>query len=170
MFTSNQDPIQHFSWAKYIINHQEHSKLKTLKGQGKDIVLWENKVKSWKERKGHLLNINMVSPYLSKNIDIISPLSQAYTRTTILMMVLVPMVLLIALTPKFFWENFNGDGVHAFESARLLLVQPLPFWPASAGEIASFPGITSMLFTFPTSWFIRLFGEFEASIVTFSMI
>lgn len=72
-----------------------------------------------------------------------------------------PCVLLIALAPKFYWENFNGDGVHAFESARLLLHQPLPFWPATAGEIAAFPGITSMLFAFPGSWFIRLFGEYE---------
>jgi len=78
-------------------------------------------------------------------------------------MVIVPLLLLIVLTPKFYWENFNGDGAHAFESARLLLVQPLPFWPASSGAIASFPGTVSMAFCFPASWFIRLFGEVEAS-------
>jgi hypothetical protein len=78
-------------------------------------------------------------------------------------MVVIPLLLLITLTPKFYWENFNGDGVHAYETGRLLLFQPLPFWHHSAGGVALFPGITSMLFAFPTSWFIRLFGEVEAS-------
>jgi hypothetical protein len=100
---------------------------------------------------------------LSRGAGIIWPLQQKYAGTTILIMLLAPMVLLVALTPKFFWENFNGDGAHAFESARLLLVRPLPFWPASAGEISSFPGINSMLFAFPASWFIRLFGQVEVS-------
>ena len=91
------------------------------------------------------------------------PLSQSHASTILLSLIVVPLILLIALSPKFYWENFNGDGAHAFESARLLLVQALPFWPSSAGEIASFPGVTSMLFAFPTSWFIRLFGEVEAA-------
>ncbi len=70
---------------------------------------------------------------------------------------------LAALGPKFHWESFNGDGVHAFESIRLLLVQPTPFWPADAGEIRGFPGLTSMLFAFPGAWFLRLFGENEGA-------
>jgi hypothetical protein len=77
--------------------------------------------------------------------------------------VLVPGLLLVALTPKVYWENFNGDGAHAFESGRLLLHQPLPFWPEAAGDIASFPGVNSALFCYPTSWYIRLFGEVEAA-------
>jgi hypothetical protein len=72
-------------------------------------------------------------------------------------------ILVAALSPKFYWENFNGDGAHAFEAARLLLFQPFPFWDSSAGEVASFPGVSSMLFAYPASWFIRFFGEFEAS-------
>jgi hypothetical protein len=75
----------------------------------------------------------------------------------------VPWFLLAALAPKLHWESFNGDGVHAFESIRLLLVQPTPFWPAEAGAIRGFPGLTSMLFAFPGAWFLRLFGENEGA-------
>jgi hypothetical protein len=75
----------------------------------------------------------------------------------------VPWALLVAFAPKFYWENFNGDGAHAFESSRLLLHQGLPFWHDAAGEIAAFPGVTSMLFAFPGAWFIRLFGELEVA-------
>ncbi len=91
------------------------------------------------------------------------PFQQPYAGITLASMMLVPLLLVIALTPKFYWDNFNGDGAHAYESARLLLVQPLPFWPPTAGTIADFPGITSVLFAFPASWFIRLFGEYEVS-------
>ena len=73
-------------------------------------------------------------------------------------------VLVAALAPKIFWETFNGDGAHAFESSHLLLTRALPFWEGEAGEIATFPGLTTMLFAFPGSWFVRLFGELEASV------
>jgi hypothetical protein len=91
------------------------------------------------------------------------PFSAPHSRFMALSMVIVPYLLLVALAPKFYWENFNGDGAHAFEAARLLLYRGLPFWPVSAGDVSSFPGVTSMLFAFPASWFIRLFGEFEVS-------
>ena len=91
------------------------------------------------------------------------PFSEPYAATTLLSMIIVPAILLIALTPKFYWENFNGDGANAFESTRLLLIQPLPFWPASAGSVSAFPGVSSMLFVFPASWLIRIFGETEAA-------
>jgi hypothetical protein len=91
------------------------------------------------------------------------PLDQPHSLAALLPAVIVPLVLLIALTPKFYWENFNGDGAHGFETARLLLAQSLPFWNPSAGDVASFPSINSVLFTFPASWFIRLFGDVEAS-------
>jgi len=76
---------------------------------------------------------------------------------------LVPFALFALLGPKFHWESFNGDGVHAFESIRLLLVQPVPFWPEGAGDIRGFPGLTSMLFAFPGAWFVRLLGENEGA-------
>jgi hypothetical protein len=79
-------------------------------------------------------------------------------------MLVGPMVLLIALAPKFYWESFNGDGAHSFEATRLLLFHPLPFWSRTAGDLADFPGVTSMLFTYVNSWFMRLFGETEAAV------
>jgi hypothetical protein len=75
----------------------------------------------------------------------------------------VPWLLLAALAPKFLWENFNGDGAHAFESTRVLLVRSVPFWPKSAGPVAVFPGMTSLLFAYPASWFQRLFGSIEVA-------
>ncbi len=72
-------------------------------------------------------------------------------------------VILVVMLPKFMWENFNGDGADALEVARLLFHQAMPFWPAGAGTVGNFPGITSMLFAYPASWFVRAFGALEFS-------
>ncbi|HEX9564376.1 MAG TPA: hypothetical protein VF981_10415 [Gemmatimonadaceae bacterium] len=85
-------------------------------------------------------------------------------RRATLLLLLPPLLLVACLAPKFFWESFNGDGAHAFESTRLLLSQPVPFWPDEAGPVSAFPGVTSMLFTYPGSWFIRLLGPVEAAV------
>lgn len=92
------------------------------------------------------------------------PFAERHETVTALSMLLVPLAVLAGLVPKFYWENFNGDGVHVFETARLLVQQPVPFWDPGAGPMAEFPGITSMLFIYPASWFIRLFGELELSV------
>lgn len=76
----------------------------------------------------------------------------------------VSALLAAALAPKFLWESLNGDGSHAFETARLGVQQVVPFWPPAFGEIASFPGVSTVLFAFPATWFVRLFGEFEVSV------
>jgi len=91
------------------------------------------------------------------------PLASPHAGVTLLACAIGPMVISAALTPKLFWEVFTGDGAHAFESARLLVVQPVPFWPPAAGQIASYPGVTTMLSTYPAAWFVRLFGELEVS-------
>lgn len=70
----------------------------------------------------------------------------------------------VALTPKFFFECFNGDGAHAFEASRLLLHRPLPFWPDGAGDVMGFPGLNSALFTYPNAWFLWLFGPCESAV------
>lgn len=82
---------------------------------------------------------------------------------TLLSAALVPLLVLTALLPKFLWESFNGDGAHAFEAARLLLHQPVPFWSPEAGAMSNYPGVTTALSTFAVSWFVRLFGAIEAS-------
>jgi hypothetical protein len=73
------------------------------------------------------------------------------------------LVLLLALAPKFLWESLNGDGGHAFETARLATHRLIPFFDPAAGGISGFPGETSVLFAWPVSWFVRLFGPIAAS-------
>lgn len=96
--------------------------------------------------------------------NIYHPLKNDGSKATLLSSLVFTYILLIFLCPKLYWENFNGDGAHAFESSRLLLQQIVPFWEKSAGVVSNFPGINSLLFTFPNSWFMRFFGETEASI------
>jgi hypothetical protein len=88
---------------------------------------------------------------LSQNRPMAWPLGKPYARSTLLSMVISPLMVLIAFAPKFYWENFNGDGAHAFESARLLLVQSLPFWNPSAGDVASLKLILILFSTFSLS-------------------
>lgn len=92
------------------------------------------------------------------------PTADAGARATALSLLTLGASLMIALAPKIHWESFNGDGVHAFEATRLLLRQVLPFWPEGVTALDAFPGLTSMLFTFPGSWFLRLFGEIESAV------
>ncbi len=91
------------------------------------------------------------------------PLGDGASRAFAAATLIAPALIVALLAPKFLWENFNGDGVHGFESARRLLVQAVPFWPADSGAVSAFPGLTSMLFAYPASWFIRLFGPLEAA-------
>ena len=85
-------------------------------------------------------------------------------RVDIGAMIVVPVVLLLVLSPKFYWENFNGDGAHALQSARLFIHTGLPFWPENSGVVGSYPSITTLLEVFANSWFVRLFGEYEYSL------
>lgn len=80
---------------------------------------------------------------------------------SVLGLLVVPLLFLVALVPKFFWEAFNGDGAHAYEASRLLLVQATPFWPVDSASGGMYPGANTFLFTYPTAWFIRLFGSYE---------
>lgn len=73
-------------------------------------------------------------------------------------------LLVVALFPKFFFEAFNGDGAHTYDATRLLLFRAVAFFGETAGGISGFPGMNSVLFTYPGAWFMRLFGETEASV------
>lgn len=68
---------------------------------------------------------------------------------------------LLLMTPKFYWENFTADGEGALQFARLHIAEIWPFWRHEAGPIKGAPGITMVLFVAPTSWFVRLWGEWE---------
>lgn len=71
---------------------------------------------------------------------------------------------LILFAPKFYWENFTGDGSGSLQFARLYIHELWPFWRPEAGPIKNAPGLTMVLFVFPESWFVRLFGEWEYSV------
>ena len=92
------------------------------------------------------------------------PWSSDYAGTTVAAILTTSFLLLVALAPKFYWDSFNGDGAHTFEATRLLLSQSIPFFGPKAGHVSSFPGVTTMLYLYPGSWFLRLFGEMEASV------
>lgn len=85
-------------------------------------------------------------------------------RRELALLVLGTLALAVLGVPKLFWESFNGDGAHAFEASRLLLHRPLPFWPAGAGDVSAFPGLNSVLFTWPNAWFLAAFGEVPAGV------
>ena len=72
--------------------------------------------------------------------------------------------LLVAMAPKFLYEAFNGDGAHTFEATRLLLRQGVAFFGPEFGGMSAFPGVHSVLFTYPGAWFVRLFGATEAGV------
>jgi hypothetical protein len=105
-----------------------------------------------------------VLAWRARRVPLAWPLANRETRFILALSLAVPFVLAAALAPKFLWESFNGDGAHAFEASRLLLRNAVSFWPAGAGDIAHFPGVTSALFTYPNAWYLRLFGEVEAAV------
>lgn len=73
-------------------------------------------------------------------------------------------VLVVALFPKLFVEALNGDGAHTYDATRLLLYRAVAFFGDSAGGISGFPGMNSVLFTYPGAWFMRVVGETEAAV------
>ncbi len=66
------------------------------------------------------------------------------------------------LVPKIFWENFNLDGIEAFEFGRSLTTHLLPRWELQDGVFGFYHNF--VLFAYPNHWFITIFGQFEASV------
>ncbi len=85
-------------------------------------------------------------------------------RTALVCCLLVPVLFALALLPKFFWEALNGDGAHAYESARMLLHQALPFWTPEAGIIGNWPGINGLTLSYVQAWFLQIYGPTEAAV------
>ncbi len=70
MFYDDNGPIQQFTWGKFVISGEEHSKSSGMKiGVGKDIRLIGTEVSKWKERKGHQLTAEMITGVLGKDIQ-----------------------------------------------------------------------------------------------------
>ena len=68
---------------------------------------------------------------------------------------------MIALLPKIFWEDFNIDGIEAFEFGRSLSSHLLPHGEIYENVFGTYANF--FLFAYPNYWFISLFGPFEAS-------
>lgn len=62
MFDDKRGPIEHYSWARFVVFGKE---------QGKDIFLYKDKVRAWKERQGHELDKGMVKPVFDTGAEIL---------------------------------------------------------------------------------------------------
>ena len=79
----------------------------------------------------------------------------------ILWMLSVIFVGVAGLVPKIFWENFNLDGIEAFEFGRSLTSHLLPYWEIQNGIFGFYHNF--FLFAYPNHWFLRILGPLEAS-------
>jgi hypothetical protein len=72
VFDDPRGPVEHFSWGKFVIFGEEHSgNGDSRKGKGKDIRIIGKKVKRWKERKGHTLDLPMVDTVIGKGVKVV---------------------------------------------------------------------------------------------------
>jgi hypothetical protein len=72
MFEDPAGPIEHYSWARFVICGKEHSALNdTQRGAGKDIRLIGKSVTAWMERKGHHLTHSMITGIYDLGIDVL---------------------------------------------------------------------------------------------------
>ncbi len=72
MFDDPKGPIEHFSWARFVIAGQEHSQSEEERvGKGKDIRLIGREVTRWKERKGHKLTPEMITGVYDQEIEVL---------------------------------------------------------------------------------------------------
>lgn len=68
MFEDPRGPIEHFSWGRFVIGGEEHSK---TAGVGKDIRLVGEEVSAWRERKGHNLKPSMITGVYDREVDVL---------------------------------------------------------------------------------------------------
>lgn len=68
MFDDPEGPVEHFSWAKFIIRGKEHSR---FKGVGKDIMVIGDDVKEWEEMGGHHLTPRSIECIEGMDLDIL---------------------------------------------------------------------------------------------------
>jgi hypothetical protein len=89
------------------------------------------------------------------------PITERADGRRLLWMLFTSYLAICALFPKIFWENFNLDGIEAFEFGRSLTNHLLPYWEIHQGVFGFYQNF--MLFAYPNHWFISLFGPFEAA-------
>ena len=68
MFDDPEGPIEHFSWAKFIIRGKEHSR---SKGVGKDILVTCEEVREWENMGGHHLTPMSLNCIEGEDLDVL---------------------------------------------------------------------------------------------------
>lgn len=81
----------------------------------------------------------------------------------ILVSCFLPIITLVLLTPKFHWENMNGDGAHVYHAVLFFIHTNLPGWEGASGSTTLYP-LEVILEVITGSWFFRLFGSTELSV------
>jgi hypothetical protein len=99
---------------------------------------------------------------LNQAADLPCPVAGWTDVRRILWMVAAALVGVSVLLPKIFWENFNLDGIEAFEFGRSLTTHMLPYWELQDGVFGFYHNF--MLFSYANHWFITLVGPFEAAV------
>jgi len=89
------------------------------------------------------------------------PLARGPGVRRLLWMLGASLVGVALLVPKIFWENFNLDGIEAFEFGRSLATHVLPRWDIVSGVFGFYHNF--ILFAYPNHFFIALFGPLEAA-------
>jgi hypothetical protein len=69
MFQDSDGPIQNFEWGRFTIKGRLHTE--NGDGAGKDIRLIGDEVSEWAERKGHLLNRQMITGVYDKGVEVL---------------------------------------------------------------------------------------------------
>lgn len=78
------------------------------------------------------------------------------------LMVLLPLLVLVALGPKFYWDSLNDDGAHALLNAMLFIGRGVPFWPPEATATVGYPSTSMLSEAFLQTGMVRFFGPTEA--------
>lgn len=76
LFEDPEGPIEHFSWGRFVVCGQEHSKNGGKVGAGKDIRVVGTEVSAWKERKSqerrdHVLEPAMIAGVYGLGIEVL---------------------------------------------------------------------------------------------------
>ena len=98
---------------------------------------------------------------LRKEVTLPCPVVQWSDVRRILWMLGIVFIGVTVFVPKIFWENFNLDGIEAFEFGRSLSTHLLPYWDIQDGVFGFYHNF--LLFAYPNHWFITLFGPIEAA-------
>jgi hypothetical protein len=72
MFEDAQGPINHYSWARFIVAGTEHAESPAGRcGAGKDIRIVGDRVTAWEDRRGHTLSVDMITGIPDQEIEVL---------------------------------------------------------------------------------------------------